>query len=138
MGKPNPKFLKWIGKNVQNGKTEPVGITRRRMASEFVVLYSFRCKHRNSRFPLLLLCKIEKYFSILRGKTATKVSNGILDIANILERVLTKRRSFFVTKKALKSEPFCDMDIFNIHFFYLSAIALNATLPSFELQKNEK
>jgi hypothetical protein len=37
----------------------------------------------------------------LRGKTATKVSNGTLDIASIPKRVLTKWRSFFVAKMAL-------------------------------------
>ena len=45
---------------------------------------------RNSFFARLFLYKIEKYFSILRGKTATKVSNGILDIVSILKRVLTR------------------------------------------------
>ena len=58
--------------------------TRRRTTSEYVVLYSFRFNNRNSRFPLLLLYKIEKYFSILRGETASNVRNGTPDIANNL------------------------------------------------------
>ena len=70
------------------------------ITSEYVVLYSFRFNHRNSRFPLLLLYKIEKYFSILRGETASNVRNGTPDIASKLKRVLTKWRSFFVTKMA--------------------------------------
>ncbi len=91
-----------IGKNVQNGKTEqtpkaPFGVWQpeARRSSCFYFVSAIR---RNSFFARLLLCKIEKCFSILRGKTATKVNNGIFDIVNTLKRVLTKRRSFFVTK----------------------------------------
>ena len=88
-------FCQEIGKNVQNGKTEqtpkasfgvwiPEGVQRRSSCFYFV-----SANRRNSFYTRLLLYKIEKYFSILRGKTATKVSNGTLDIANILKRVLT-------------------------------------------------
>ena len=74
MGKPNPQGL-------------PEGVQRQSSCFYFV-----SATRRNSFFARLLLYKIEKYFSILRGETATNVSNDIFDIASTLERVSTKVR----------------------------------------------